>query len=518
MSLSALADTSFDLLVVGGGIHGAFAAWDAARRGLSVALIDRADFGAAASANSLKIVHGGFRYLQSGDVGRLRASSLARADLLRLAPHLVAPLPCTMPASRTLARGRLALGVALAAYETLALGARSEAVPRGRLLDRATYVRLAHPLALDDAPGGVLWYDGILRSPDRLLLAVVRSAMRDGAVAVNYVEALSLRRARGGDGAVEGARVRDETGEEFDVRARVTLLAANAGTRTLLPRGSAALPPFACACNLVLDPGDRPLPRTAVAIPVAGRRRMLFAVPWCGRLMLGTSQDEAGAPAVVERAVDELLAATNRALPALALSRQDVRLVHRGLLPGTADALLDRPVLIDHAARDGIAGLVTMLGVKWTTARGTASRAVSICARRLGAPGTAADRPLLGAEDAGAGLGGGGAADDAPSHLWSRYGTCSREVTTLAARDPELGAPLAPGAETIGAEVAYAIRAESARHLDDIVMRRTDMGSAGPPASDALEAAARIAARELGWSDERVREERRRVERYFRSW
>jgi glycerol-3-phosphate dehydrogenase len=513
MSLSALADTSFDLLVVGAGIHGAFAAWDAARRGLRVALIDRSDFGAAASANSLKIVHGGFRYLQSGDVGRLRESSRARADLLRLAPHLVTPLPCVMPASRTLPRGRLALGVALAAYETLALGAGSDVVPRGRLLDRATYARLAHPLALDDAPGGALWYDGILRSPDRLLLAVVRSAVRDGAIAANYLEALSLRRR--GDGAVDGARVRDEAGREFDVRARMTLLAANAGTPALLPRGSATLPPFACACNLVLDPGDRPLPRTAVAVPVPGQRRMLFAVPWRGRLMLGTSQQEAGDAAVLERAADELLAAIDRALPALALSRQDVRLVHRGLLPGTADALLDRPVLIDHAARDGIAGLVTMLGVKWTTARGTASRAVSICARRLGATGTAADRPLLGAET-GAGLGGGGAQDDAPSHLWSRYGTCGRDVTTLAAREPELGAPLAPGGETIGAEVAYAIRAESARHLDDIVMRRTEMGSAGPPASDALEAAARIAARELGWSDDRVREERRRVERYFR--
>ena len=119
VSLDSLAATELDLLVIGAGIHGAFAAWDAARRGWRVALVDRGDFGGASSANSLKIVHGGFRYLQHGDVARLRESSAARAALLDLAPHLVEPLPCVMPSYGRMSRGPLVLGVALRAYSLL---------------------------------------------------------------------------------------------------------------------------------------------------------------------------------------------------------------------------------------------------------------------------------------------------------------------------------------------------------------------------------------------------------------
>jgi glycerol-3-phosphate dehydrogenase len=517
MSLDALAATRFDLLVVGAGIHGAFAAWDAARRGLRVALIERADFGGGASANSLKIVHGGFRYLQSGDVARLRASCAARGELMRLAPHLVRPLACVVPTTGVM-HGRLAFAAALAAYELLAVGVRGSddpacTVPRGRLLDAREYARVAGPLAVPGAAGGALWYDALLRSPDRLLIEVVRAAQRDGAVVANYVQAVALRSEN--DGArtrVIGARVRDEGVGETEIHARLTLVAAGAGSRALVPGGAAGLPPFARACNIVLERSE--LPSAAVAVPVRSQRRMLFAVPWQGRLMLGTSQHEESDADAADRAVDELLAAIEDAAPALGSRREDVRLVHQGLLPGTPAALIDRPIFVDHEARDGVAGVLTMIGVKWTTAPRTAAHAVMLCARRLGSGRAASARPRLAWQPEHGEQNESVPGTDALSAL---YGVRWREVATIARESPELAAPLAAGVATIGAQVAYAVRAEMARHLDDIAMRRTDLGSAGHPGRAALAAAARIAAHELGWDADREDEELHRVDRIFRN-
>ena len=517
MSLDSLAATELDLLVIGAGIHGAFAAWDAARRGWRVGLVDRGDFGGATSANSLKIVHGGFRYLQHGDVARLRESSAARAALLELAPHLVEPLPCVMPTYGSTTRGPLALGAALAAYEVLSLGARGRSaearrIPRGRLLDVEEFARHAGPLALPGARGGAVWYDALLQSPDRLLIAVVRSAARDGADVANYVHATRLLRVV--DGARErvvGARLRDEQGREVDVRARLTLVAASEGARALAVT-AAALPPFARACNVVLN---REPPAAAVAIPVDGARRLLFAVPWRGRLMLGTSQHDEAVTNAGERAVYELLGAVNRALPALELRDDEVALVHEGLLPGTADRLLDRPVLIDHEAREGVPGMLTMIGVKWTTAQRTAARAVTLCAQRLRADRGPAPARLVGAPANGAG----GRGPDAPggieAHLWTLYGTECREVTTIAGESPQLAAPLAPGEQTIGAEIAWTARTEMVRHLADVVLRRTGLGSGGHPGATALAAAARLAAQALGWDAARTSTELALVERVY---
>jgi glycerol-3-phosphate dehydrogenase len=497
MSLDALASTELDLLVVGAGIHGAFAAWEAARRGLRVGLIDRGDFGGAASANSLKIVHGGFRYLQTGDVGRLRASHAARAALLRLAPELVHPLPCVVPASSALTRSPLALGAALSLYELLSLGigeARdaSPSVPRGRVVGREEYAQLAGPLTVADASGAALWYDALLTNPDRLLLSIVLATAREGGMVANYVDAVELLRERhGARDRVSGARVRSEHGAEAEVRARVTLLAASAGARALAPGGATALPPFARACNLVLDASRFALPQAAVAIPVAGQRRMLFAVPWRGRLMLGTSQHEGDAADASARAVEELLGAVNRAVPELALTDADVRLVHQGVLPGTPTALLDRPVLTDHEARDGVSGVVTMVGVKWTTAIQAASRAVALCVRQLGGARAPTRAHLPEADDA------------------------RVAVARVARESPDLAAPLAEGVLTTGADVAHAIRHEMARHLDDVVMRRTELGGAGDPGDAVLRAAARIAGRELGWDAARERDELLAVRRRF---
>ena len=228
---TALADGEFDVLIIGGGAFGAAAARDAALRGLRTALIERADFGGGASAECFKMVHGGIRYLQHADIPRLRASCRERSALLRIAPHLVQPLPIAIPTYGYGRRGRAFLGAGACAYDLLTVG-RNAGIARSRTPDpthagffRATEVLAHFPhLRAPDLSGAVVFEDGQMYNPARLVLAFVKGAVAAGATACNYVEA--QRFVWDGD-AVRGVRVRDHlSGDTFDVRARLTLNAA----------------------------------------------------------------------------------------------------------------------------------------------------------------------------------------------------------------------------------------------------------------------------------------------------
>jgi glycerol-3-phosphate dehydrogenase len=526
----------FDLVVVGAGACGAFAAWDAALRGLRVALIDRGDFGGATSANSLKIVHGGLRYLQQANLPRMRESVRERAILLRAAPHLVRPLPCLFPTTGHGTRSRAALAAALALNDAISFDRNqsrepSRQLPRGRTVGRDEFHGLAGPLGVAHASGGALWYDGFIESPERLLLAVVRSAEAAGAVVANYVAATALVRERG---RVAGVRTRAGEGTEGELRARVVLNAAGPWARHLTPdgRARAAMPALVRACNVVVR---RAGPAVAVAVPSAGEQRMLFAVPWRGHLVLGTSYRVAAAPepaagvAATEQDVEGLLADFNGALPGLALRRDEVTLAHAGLLPGVArrgDAggakgaatPLDRAVLLDHAALDALPGLVTVQTVKWTTARAVAERAVNVCQRQLGAsprPGGTDHASLVGSPASLEALWAEPPVARVPPALARRlkelYGTEHHAVLALAAARPALAEPLAPGCDVIGAQVVHAIRVERAQRLADVVLRRTELGTLGDPGEPALAAAARVAADEAAWPVDRSLAEARQT-------
>jgi glycerol-3-phosphate dehydrogenase len=212
---SSLVDQRFDLLVVGAGIHGACIAWDAALRGLSVAVIDRGDFGAATSANSLRIVHGGLRYLARGDFPRMRESIRERSALLRIAPGLVEPLPVLVPTYRTsLRQGKFAFRLALATNDVLSSGRNrglesTRHLPRGRSISRSECLRLFPWFASKGLSGGALWYDARLRNPERLVFSFLCSASRRGAVVANYVRADQVLLQ---DGAAGGVVARDLIG------------------------------------------------------------------------------------------------------------------------------------------------------------------------------------------------------------------------------------------------------------------------------------------------------------------
>jgi len=525
-----------DLLVIGAGVHGAFAAWDAALRGLRVVLIDRGDFGAATSANSMKLVHGGLRYLQTADIRRLRRSVLERASLLRQAPHLVREIACAVPVGVRGAPGRLPMALALKAADGLARvielrQSRAGGTQRsGRLLDRDGFARHAGTAAPAHFEGGALWYDAIMESPDRLLIGIVRAAIGAGARALNYVEAVRVRERHG---RVSGVEIRADSRTAF-IPTRCVLNAAGPWVGEIL-----GVPPVArfgaraLAYNVI---AARKEIAGVVGVPHQTEGRMLFAVPWRGHVILGTGYRlTERAPRSVRPSrqdVERLLADFNRAAPGLHLDEADVTFSHAGLLPAHghlsprgAVVQRDRPILIDHGRSGGPAGLISMLGVKWTTARAVAEEGVNLCQRALGrspTPGGTFARPIAGGDvgELEAFLAALHPPTSIPGARWSAlgrlYGTIVSELASIVRTRPDLAAPVAAGAPLLGAQVVHAVRFEMARTLGDILLRRTDAGTAGHPGEHTVAAAARLMASELGWPAHREAEEIDAVRHLYR--
>ena len=391
--LRGLADTRFDLLIVGAGIYGATIAWDAAQRGLSVALIDRGDFGGGTSANSAKTVHGGVRVLPTGNLAELRSFVRERRTLSQIVPHLVHPLPFVIPTYGGLTRNPLAMRAIFGLYDLLArdrndLPDRSKHLPPSRLVSRDECLALNPVIAPDGVTGGIIWHDCQMHNADRVVLSFVLSAVAAGAVAANYVEATGWIR---DGGQIAGVQVTDRLGDAcFDVCATLVVNAAGPWGPTLtedLPSAVRSGRPagLSKAMNLV----TRSITRDHALGGLAGSR-FLFVAPWNGVSIVGTSHDpfdgRADSLRVRENDVSAFLREVNQAFPAAGLRLDDVRLVHRGLLPA-ADAsgrlLLKQSVVRDHRA-DGLPGLMSVLGVRYTTARATAERATDAAFTILG--------------------------------------------------------------------------------------------------------------------------------------
>ena len=471
--LAGLAACEWDVAVVGGGVYGAAVAWDAAQRGLAVALVEREDFGAGASWNSLKTVHGGMRYLQKLDLGRLRQSARERATLLAIAPEIVRPLPFLVPTRGHGTAGREALAVGLLLNDLLTRDRNrglppERHIPDARTVSAAEALRLVPGLERRGLTGAGLWHDAQAASTERLTIGFLRAADGAGAQAANHAEAVALLRS---SGRVAGVAVRDAfSGATQEVRARMVVNAAGPWADDVLALAGIARPraPLLRARNIVL----RRAPAVPFAVGARAGGRYLFLVPWEGRTIAGTSYEPAEAPPSDPLSfLDEASAA----FPWAGIGRGDVAVVHEGLVPGQGGAagLSTRPRLHDHEAEDGLPGLVSLQGVKYTTARAVAERAVDLVARRLGR-----DLPL-----------------------------CRTAVTPLA-EARLLGPPLAEATRR-------AARDEMAVTLADAVLRRLDLGTAGPPPSQELDTVTRVMAGELGWDDERERCERAALARFY---
>ncbi len=538
--LRQLADTRFDVLVIGAGFYGVTTAWDAAQRGLSVAIIDRDDFGAATSFNNLKTLHGGLRSLQGFNVTQARLFIRERRALARILPHLVRPLPFVIPTTLHPMRNSLVMRIGLALSDAIAsdrnqgLPDPGTHLPPGRIVSKDEVLRLNPVVSPEGVTGGALWYDYQMQSTDRVTLSFLLSAVDAGAVAANYVSAKSLLQEYG---RVIGVMAEDHmTNSTFAIRASVVVNAAGPWAASLLsglPAESQGAPPpcLSRAMNIVT--------RKIVSDHACGgvaNGRYLFMVPWRDVTMVGTSHDAHDGTAdqlrVTRWDLEAFLKDVRLAFPHAALTAADVRLVHRGLLPmmsgsGSHVRLVKESRVIDHAAH-GLPGLVSMFGVRYTTARHTAQEAVDAVFRAMGhanpPPCRTAETPLYGGSithmdsflkavllrDV----------EGIPSLTLKRiaatYGTGYDQVLQMTRDTPALGRPLGRACDVIGAEILYAARTEMAVKLGDAVIRRTEAGAAGHPGSDALERAAIIMQRALGWDDARTRSEIDEVENFYK--
>jgi glycerol-3-phosphate dehydrogenase len=517
-----LADQEFDVLVVGGGVVGAGAALDAVSRGLSVALVEAADWAAGTSSRSSKLIHGGLRYLEQRDFGLVREALRERSLLLtRIAPHLVHPVPFLFPLKHRMWE-RLYVGAGIGLYDTMG---GSGAVPRHRHLSHRRALRMAPALRGDAFVGAIQYFDAQVDDA-RFTMTLARTAAGYGATIVSRARATGF--IREGE-RVTGARVRDlENDRELTVRAREVINATGVWTdethRLAGARGDLSV--RASKGVHLLVPRDRI--RLDTGLIMRTEKSVLFVIPWGRHWIIGTTdtawelgKDE---PAASGADVDYLLEHVNSVLT-IPLVLDDIEAVYAGLRPllsGGADETtkLSR----EHTVSQPVPGLTVIAGGKFTTYRVMAEDVVDAVTGRLPVhvPGSVTHRlPLAGAVGyevlwndrrrlaASAGL-----HVARIEHLLNRYGSCVDELLELIEADPSLGEPITAATDYVRAEAVYAVTHEGALHIEDVLRRRLrasmeewDQGAAAAP-----EVAALIAPY-LGWDAEASKRE---TEHYLR--
>jgi len=547
-ALAALSQDEFDVVVVGGGITGAGVALDASTRGYSVALLERADFASGTSSRSSKLVHGGLRYLQNFDLGLVREALLERQLMVTLAPHLVRPLPMVVPAFDGARPDRL-VGVGLNLYDVMSVdrdrlrsrrvrrsrsgrtaeegtqGGESWSPERHRVISGEEVVELLPALAAREPTSGYLFYD--CQTDDvRLVLTVLGEAERFGAVCTNRVDVTGLLER---DGRAHGVRAVDgESGEAFEVNAANVINATGVWADELRPQelhDEAELPRIRPSRGTHITLHHDDLPLTGGAIVPAGSGRTIFALPWLGHTLVGTTDNDYEGPLDHVRPSSEdvgyLLEAINGFF-GLALGPAQLTGAFAGVRPLISTGDPKKSVDISRKAElyETSSGMITITGGKLTTwrrmAKMTVDRLVERDARE--APCRTQEIPLGQAIDVEELPHVEGVPAESYQALASRYGYAAHQVLALAAERGELAQPIVSGLPDLLAEVVLAARREQARSIGDVLLRRTRLGllaarelvpddgggdAHGPGGGGPVERVADILARELGWSPER---------------
>ena len=515
-SVRRLAEETFDVVVVGGGVTGSGCALDAASRGLSVALIEARDFASGTSSRSSKLIHGGLRYLEQMEFHLVREALRERGLLLNvIAPHLVRPVSFLLPLRHRIWE-RIYVGAGMLLYDELG---GHKGMRRHRHLTKRTALKLA-PAMDPDSLVGAIQYDDCQVDDARHTLAVARTAARFGAAVANSMSVIGFLREAG---RVAGVRVRDHlSGDEFEVRAQVVINATGVWTDELQhlvgERGKFHVT-ASKGIHLVV-PRDRLQLDTGLILRT--EKSVLFVIPWGRHWLIGTTDTEwkldKAHPAASRADIEYVLGELGSVL-AQPLEQDDVQGVFAGLRPLlTGESENTSRLSREHSVAVPVPGLVAVAGGKYTTYRVMAKDAVDAAARGIDAlvpPSATAVTPLIGA-DGFQSLWNGRHRLAARSglhvvrieHLLRRYGSGITELLKLIAERPELGEPLPEADHYLAAEALYATSAEGALHVDDVLARRTrisieswDRGEA------AAEPVARLMAEVLGWSEEQIAKE-----------
>jgi glycerol-3-phosphate dehydrogenase len=526
-ALQRMADETFDIVVIGGGVTGAGSALDAATRGLSVALVEQRDWAAGTSSRSSKLIHGGLRYLEQLDFGLVR-EALAEQTLMidRLCPHLVRPVPFLFPLTEHVWE-RAYVGTGTVLYDLLA-GRR--ALPHHRHLSRSGALRLFPSLKSDAIVGAIEYYDAQVDDA-RHTLTLARTAALHGAVLATSARVIGLVWS---GSEVAGVRFRDlESGREIDVRARQVINATGVWTDQIQRlTGHGGVKVRASKGIHLVVPRDRIQGECGLILRTASS--VLFVIPWKQHWIIGTTDTDwnldLAHPAASRHDIEYLLQTVNAVLTR-PLSPSDIEGVYAGLRPLLhGESEVTSKLSREHAVSQAVRGLISVAGGKYTTYRVMAKDAVDMAARRMDRPVAASCThliPLIGADSypgfvnrretiaREAGL-----RAEQVQHLLERYGSRVTELLSLIRQRPDLGAPLDGAEEYLRVEIVYAASHEAALHLDDVLTRRTrisietfDRGLNAAPSvaalmGDVLEWDEATRARELQHYEARVAAER----------
>lgn len=552
------ASGEFDVAIIGGGITGICVAREAASRGLSTVLFDRGDFGAETSAATTKYIHGGIRYLEQYDVAVVRESLRERRILALAAPHLVEQVRFIMPAWKWSKPPTALIGAGVLLYDALSFDRNHKSpdslrIPHPRWLNKTELLRAVPWLDTDELQGGFAYHDTLNVHPERLLLSYAKSATAAGALLLNHVQVDGFvmeptRDATSTEVAVGGVRWSDVmTGRQGQVRARVVVNAAGPWIDKVL--GALGRP---MGVRVQRSKGVHILTR-----PVGGPGRVRDAVfararsgrhvivsPWMGRSFIGPTDtpidDDATLVTVDPGDVDLILETVNSTMAegVPQLSRDDVELTTVGIRPliqhgsdhedaDEADTYsASRAHEFYHHTVNGVTNLWSIGGGKWTTARATAEQLIDLLgenelsgvdmtpsptrhAATAGAFAWAEDaEPFL--EDAARRLHGVGLDHATALHLTRLYGTEWTRLADLITSQPTLATKVSSSTLDIAAQVVFAVIAEGARTLSDIVDRRLIVGTLGSVDQETLVSIALVAAPFLGWSEDEARAEAHR--------
>lgn len=507
----ALRTGPVDVLVVGGGIVGCGIARDAALRGFRVALVEQRDLAWGTTSRPTRLIHGGLRYLETFDLELVRSDLREREILLHIAPHLVFPLRFLLPhhGASFLHRSKLRPGMAL--YDLLSF---DKSLPRRHWLGRDEVLAEEPTILRDGLQGAWSFYDAQVPLVERLVVENALDADAAGAVVLNYARV--QRFLRDGSGNVTGAVVRDlMAGQELDVRARITVNATgpwlDITDRDIAPGRPRALR-LTKGVHIVTPSGTR----NAILAFAESDGRAFFVTPWLGCSLIGTTDtDYAGDPGEVAADEDDvryLQTEACRAFPSAPFDRvhyasAGVRALVR--VDGVPEGEVSRKhAIVDHQRRDGIAGLISVVGGKITAYRAIADEVADLVSMRLGrrTSGTTESRPLPGATADGRAVSetrrraqGLGLASDQGDHLVMVYGALADEVLDLVEKDRRLGERVCPGRPTVVAQVLRAIDREWATTLGDVLLRRTPLGLVPDQAAGCADEIAERIGDLLGW-------------------
>lgn len=535
--LSTLSTTDYDVLVIGGGISGAWLTLHCAQQGYKTALIEKHDYASQTSSSSSKLLHGGVRYLPHFQFKKVRESAMERAEYLYAAPHLSTAVPFIMPTYKSFQKSKFFLGCGMLAYQTLCVGennviaSKEQQLPTVKLLSHSALNELCD-LSNENHTGGVMFYERHMLDSERMVLAIIQSAKAAGADVFNYVSAQSFI---GASDTISGVNAKDEfNGNTFDIKAKLTVNSSGPWIDELNStlKNSHKAPSingFAVGSHIV----TRKLYDHAIAITTKHKSnakidrggRHMFIIPWRGFSLIGTSYDEIDSPnsniSLQASHVDELLEAINDGIPSAELTRDDLISGFSGLYPLHTDNIQSTVYqgsgeyqIIDHTQANGVGGLITALGAKFTTGRKLSELTMRVINEKFNHNNNVRRSKLIGSDyeslnaftNAKVEQYAGDFSAQTIRHLIMHYGSRLDEFVLRIKADDSLKNTICNHQDDIFGQVVWAIDEEQCWSLNDVLFNRTSLGLLGIQESE-LTAVARVMAEKLHWSDDELRQQ-----------